>query len=159
MKQLCFVFFFTIIFIISSLSFAEIYGWKDENGVKRFSNEPPPEGTKILYQKEEVRSLDSASPNPEGSKKKAISNPTPEKKEQEGQSVSQKAESTSVSEAPPGGDTTYSDDEDFHRKRIERRVRKTHSVTEDKSDVITKPGNQKDEVRKEPREPKIDKKE
>lgn len=155
MKQLCFVFFFTIIFLISSLSFAEIYGWTDENGVKRFSNEPPPGGTKILYQKEEVRSLDSVGPKPEGSEKKYLSNPTPEKKDQEGQSASQKAESASISEAPPEGDTTYSDDEDFHRKRIERRVRKTHSVVEDKSDVITKPGNQKDEVRKEARETKI----
>ena len=158
MKQLCFVFFFTIIFLISSLSFAEIYGWTDENGVKRFSNEPPPEGTKVLYQKEEVRSLDSAGPKPEGSEKKDLSKPTPEKKAQEGQSASQKAESTSVSEAPPEGDTTYSDDEDFHRKRIERRVRKTHSVNEDKSVVITKHGNQKDEVRKESREINIKKK-
>lgn len=155
MKQLCFIFFFMIIFLISSLSFAEIYGWKDENGVKRFSNEPPPEGTKILSQKEEIRSSDSAGPKPEESEKKALSKPEPEKKEQESESASQKAESTSVSKKHTETGTTYSDDDEFHRKRIERRVRKTHSVTEEKSEVITKSGNQKDEVRKKPNKIKI----
>jgi hypothetical protein len=42
-----------IVFMADSTT-AELYYWKDENGVKRFSNEPPPEGVDIILEAEEL---------------------------------------------------------------------------------------------------------
>ena len=102
----------------------------------------------ILYQKKEIHSSESAAPKSVEREKKELSQPKPEKKAQESESTSQKVENTSVSGDQPPKAISDSDEDEFHRKRIERRVRKTHSVVEDKNEVITKPGNQKDEVRK-----------
>lgn len=34
---------------------AQLYHWIDENGVKRFSNEPPPEGVEIIDKEKEIK--------------------------------------------------------------------------------------------------------
>jgi glutaredoxin len=39
--------FFTLLFFMAVHAFADIYSWTDKNGVKHFSNNPPPKGEKV----------------------------------------------------------------------------------------------------------------
>ena len=45
---------------------AQMYHWIDENGVKRFSNEPPPEGAQVIEQSDELRHDSRQDRNREG---------------------------------------------------------------------------------------------
>jgi len=39
--------FLALFFLLAVQSFASIYSWTDRNGVKHYSNDPPPEGEKV----------------------------------------------------------------------------------------------------------------
>jgi glutaredoxin len=39
--------FLALLFFLAVQAFANIYSWTDKNGVKHFSNDPPPEGEKV----------------------------------------------------------------------------------------------------------------
>ena len=43
-----------LIFSFPGLLRADIYTWVDKNGVKHFSNEPPPEGVKVINKSREI---------------------------------------------------------------------------------------------------------
>lgn len=45
---------FCLVFLFASTAFSQIYEWVDENGVKRYSNRPPPKGTQIIKQYDEI---------------------------------------------------------------------------------------------------------
>ena len=54
MLKLAWVVMLTLMVGFADTAKAELYYWKDENGVKRFSNEPPPEGVKVILEAEEL---------------------------------------------------------------------------------------------------------
>ena len=56
MKQFIVIMFFSIVFPIFAL--ANVYSWVDANGVKHFSNYPPPSGAHSVQVVEELRSPD-----------------------------------------------------------------------------------------------------
>ncbi len=140
MKKLSILAVLLTFFFIPHLTFGEIYSWTDENGVKHFSNEPPPEGVKILNQTKEIKTDKEKDKQREESDKQYMKKL--EQESQEGDKATQKTENT----APEGDkpDTVIiqegDDDDTFHRNRIERRVKKKH-IRE----------NKKDEVRKRPK--------
>ena len=45
---------FCLVFLFASTAFSQIYEWVDENGVKRYSDRPPPKGTQIIKQYDEI---------------------------------------------------------------------------------------------------------
>ncbi|CAB5088844.1 hypothetical protein D3OALGA1CA_1731 [Olavius algarvensis associated proteobacterium Delta 3] len=49
-----------IMILFASVPLAEMYSWTDENGVKNYSNEPPPEGVEASSSWKEVVSAPSA---------------------------------------------------------------------------------------------------
>jgi hypothetical protein len=51
-----------VMITLPHLASAEIYGWVDKNGVKHFSNTPPPEGTRIFTQNSEIMADQTAEP-------------------------------------------------------------------------------------------------
>jgi hypothetical protein len=144
MKKLSYLAALLMFFFLPQLTSAEIYSWIDENGVKHFSNEPPPEGVKILNQTKEIKTDKEKDRQREESDKQYM-----QKLEQESQ-ASDKAPQKTENTAPESGqsDTVIiqesadgGDYDTFHRNRLERRVKKKH-IREKK----------KDEVRKEPKE-------
>lgn len=55
-KQLSVIVALLICIFLPHAALAELYGWIDENGVKHFSNYPPPEGVKSFRHKSEIQS-------------------------------------------------------------------------------------------------------
>jgi len=49
-----------MVILFASVPFAEMYSWTDENGVKNYSNEPPPEGVEASSSWKEVVSAPPA---------------------------------------------------------------------------------------------------
>jgi len=143
MKKLSLLAALITVFFMPHLTSAEIYSWVDENGVKHFSNEPPPEGVKILNQTKEIKTDKEKDRQREESDKQYM-----KKLEQDSQE-SEKAPQKTDSKATGGGQSDAviiqeakdDDDDAFHRDRIERRVKKKH-IRE----------NNKGELRKEPKE-------
>ena len=130
-----------LIFFLPQLTFGEIYSWIDENGVKHFSNEPPPEGVKILNQTKEIKTDKEKDRQREESDKQYMkkleqesqeSSKAPQKIEGTTQE-SEKSDTVRIQESGGGDD----DDDAFHRKRIERRVKKEH-YRENKKDKVRK---------------------
>ena len=62
MKQLIIIMFFYMVYPIFVL--ADVYSWVDANGVKHFSNHPPPSGAHSVQVVEELRSPDPPTPSP-----------------------------------------------------------------------------------------------
>jgi len=137
MKKLSLLAVLLMFFFLPQLTFGEIYSWIDENGVKHFSNEPPPEGVKVLNQTKEIKTDKEIDRQREESDKQYM-----KKLEQESQE-SDKATPKTESTAQESGqsDTVIiqeSDDDDtFHRNRIERRVKKKH-IRENKREEVRK---------------------
>jgi uncharacterized protein DUF4124 len=55
-KQLSVIVALLICIFLPHAALAELYGWVDENGVKHFSNYPPPEGVKSFRHTLEIQS-------------------------------------------------------------------------------------------------------
>ena len=55
-KQLSVIVALLICIFLPHAALAELYGWIDENGVKHFSNYPPPEGVKSFRHTLEIQS-------------------------------------------------------------------------------------------------------
>lgn len=136
MKKLSILAALLTFFFIPHLTFAEIYSWIDENGVKHFSNEPPPEGVKILNQTKEIKTDKAKDRQREESDKQYMQKL--EQESREGDKVSQKTENTAPESDKP--DTVIiqeadDDDDTFHRNRIDRRVKKKHRREKKKDEV------------------------
>ena len=55
MKLFHYAFVFVVVLAVPVLCAAQVYQWTDENGVKHFSNEPPPEGVQVDQVKSEIQ--------------------------------------------------------------------------------------------------------
>ena len=58
-KQLSLIVALLICIFLPCAALAELYGWIDENGVKHFSNYPPPEGVKSFRHTLEIQSKET----------------------------------------------------------------------------------------------------
>jgi hypothetical protein len=139
MKKLSLLAALLMFFFMPHLTSAEIYSWIDENGVKHFSNEPPPEGVKILNQTKEIKTDKEKDRQREESDKQYMKKL--EQESRQGDKATQKTENKAPESDKPdtviiqegGGD----DDDTFHRNRIERRVKKKH-IRENKKEEVRK---------------------
>lgn len=135
MKKISLLTALLIFFFLPNLTFAEIYSWIDENGVKHFSNEPPPEGVKILNQTKEIKTDKAKDRQREESDKQYMQKL--EQESREGDRAPPKTENTAPESDKP--DTVIiqegDDDDTFHRNRIDRRVKKKHRREKKKDEV------------------------
>ena len=115
-----------IVLLLPCMASGEIYGWVDENGVKHYSNYPPPDGVKVISRDTEFRTevvpleteLESDQAETEKSDEQSPTDETPPE---------QAAETDAQPDAP---DTVVTEDEEreaFHRDRIKQRTRKNTS--------------------------------
>ena len=131
-----------IFLLLPCASFGEIYGWVDENGVKHYSNDPPPEGVKAISQTAEITADPMQDAKREESDRQALQELN--QQEPEGEAPPEPAESAAAeptateseaeptvteSEAEPTVTESVEkqDDEAFHRERIKRRTRQNTS--------------------------------
>ncbi len=129
MKQLSFISSLILFLLLPSLAFGEIYGWIDENGVKHFSNDPPPGGTTAVIQTREI-STGKAKDRKIEKTNKQYSKESKQKKR------SNDTTSAKTATATPGIDSSdeviiQEDDSTFHKGRPERRVRKNHRIEDE----------------------------
>ena len=111
-----------ILLLLPCAVLGEIYGWVDENGVKHYSNDPPPEGVKAFTQTAEIQTDEAQDRKRTESDRQYFEQL--ERQAAGGQAPSEQAESTaSDSDAPKAIVVEGSDDESFHRERIKRRTR------------------------------------
>ena len=111
-----------ILLLLPCVVFGEIYGWVDENGVKHYSNDPPPEGVKAFTQTAEIQTDEAQDRKRTESDRQYFEQL--ERQAAESGAPSKQADSTaSESDAPKAVVVEGSDDESFHRERIKRRTR------------------------------------
>lgn len=55
MKLFRYAFVFLVVLAVPVLYAAQVYQWTDENGVKHFSNDPPPESVQVDQVKSEIQ--------------------------------------------------------------------------------------------------------
>ena len=118
---------FFVLLALPYVSFGQIYEWMDENGVKHFSNEPPPEGIEEFSQTDEIITEEKQLQRQEG-------NEQPDRNEPAGKTAEKDAPAEQAAnpdaEAASPDPTVVSEDEDreaFHRERIKRRTRQNTS--------------------------------
>ncbi len=114
------------VLLLPCMAFGEIYGWVDENGVKHYSNYPPPDGVKIISQDTEIRT-EVAPVEQEQESDQAGADESEEQPPTE-EAPPEQAAGTDATPAAP--DTVVSEDEEreaFHRERIKQRTRKNTS--------------------------------
>ena len=115
-----------IVLLFPCGSFGEIYGWVDENGVKHYSNYPPPDGVKVISQDAEIRTEVAPVANELESDQADA-----EKSEEQPPTEEAPAEQAAgTDEQPTAPDTVVTEDEEreaFHRERIKQRTRKNTS--------------------------------
>ena len=116
-----------LIFSFPELLRADIYTWVDSNGVKHFSNEPPPEGVKVITKSREIP-VDEAKDREREEKDSQAMN------ELEQQLLKEDTESKSVEKPTPNDDnqtskiveidsggSTYTEETRRERDRINHR--------------------------------------
>jgi hypothetical protein len=128
--------------LLPSLEFGEIYGWIDENGVKHFSNDPPPEGTKAFIQTREVSTGKAKGRKIEKTNKQYS-------KELKQKNRASGATSAKTATATPGEDNSdeviiQEFDSTFHKGRRERRVRKNHRIEEEHEKKNNRPEKERE---------------
>ncbi len=122
-----------IFLLLPCASFGEIYGWVDENGVKHYSNDPPPEGVKAISQTAEIPADPMQDAKREEIDRQALQDLN--QQEPEGEAPPEPTESAAAeptateAEAEPTVTEAVEkqDDEAFHRERIKRRTRQNTS--------------------------------
>ena len=118
-----------VFIIVPHLASAEIYGWIDKNGVKHFSNVPPPDGSRIFTQQPEVpagKTVERKQPaaaEPEATAP-VVENST---KEVPG-SKTETDEKTSGTQNLVPPDTQADDDGVAYPARIDRRMRRDRRI-------------------------------
>ena len=100
-------------------AFGEIYGWVDENGVKRYSNDPPPPGVTVFTQQTEIVTDDARDEN----RMKSDQQYFDELKNQADQEQEQAEAELKAPQAVDRATVEEDDDEAFHEERIRRRTR------------------------------------
>jgi hypothetical protein len=115
-----------VVLFFPYVSFGEIYGWVDENGVKHYSNYPPPEGVKVISQDTEIRTEVAPVENELESDQADA-----EKNEEQSPAGEAPPEQSAGTDAKPDApDTVVTEDDEreaFHRERIKQRTRKNTS--------------------------------
>jgi len=112
-----------LFFSLPQISMGDVYTWVDKQGVKHFSNEPPPEGVKVLSTTEEVPVNEAKDRAREEKDSQAL-------KELEKEAAEDGAKSTTAENPTPEAAptdkvvVTQGDDDTFHEDRIRRRVKK-----------------------------------
>jgi len=116
-----------LFFSLPQISMGDVYTWVDKQGVKHFSNEPPPEGVKVLSTTEEVPVNEAKDRAREKKDSQAL-------KELEQEAAEDGAKSTTAENPKPETAptdkvvVTQGDDDAFHEDRIKKRVKKDHRI-------------------------------
>ena len=116
-------------FILPGFASAEIYEWIDDKGVKHYSNEPPPEGVRVVSRRPEI-------PPAEAQDEPVVeaggqSPPAPEQADQDDQEsepASETAEAAPPETQEPEKNSSDDEYERFHQERLERKIRKDHRM-------------------------------
>lgn len=112
--------------LLPCAAFGEIYGWVDENGVKHYSNDPPPEGGTVFSQDIEIKTDEPQLQKQAESDRQDLKEPEQQAPESEAPSEG----STDTVAEPVGSEPGVAEDaerEAFHRERIKRRTRQNTS--------------------------------
>jgi len=113
-KQLSVIVALLICIFLPHAALAELYGWIDENGVKHFSNYPPPEGVKSFRHTLEIQSKET-----DADVQKNIR----QKKQHSAKTPSDEDVSEKSGDGTPQDDNVTSD-EDWSRRRAYKRREK-----------------------------------
>jgi hypothetical protein len=116
----------SIFLLLPAATFGEIYGWVDENGVKHYSNEPPPEGVKAFSQTAETKS-GPAEEQERAESDRQLMLQLEELVPEEQTPAEQSAGTNAGPGIPEAGAAEEDDREAFHRERIKRRTRQNTS--------------------------------
>ena len=117
---------FLMLLALPCASFAQIYEWVDEKGVKHYSNDPPPDGVEVFSQSDEIQTDETQIEEQEQSD--LTDRSEPEAQATESESPPEQAESAAPEQGAP--DTVVGEDEEreaFQRERIKQRTRKNTS--------------------------------
>ena len=114
------------VLLLPCAAMGEIYGWVDENGVKHYSNNPPPEGIEVFTQTAEIQTDEAQLRQIEESDQQDLEEPEnqpPDSEEPSGEEAGAPTEAT----APGTGVVEEDEREAFHRDRIKQRTRQNTS--------------------------------
>ena len=125
MKSLILSAVFSIFLLLPCTTSGEIYGWVDGNGIKHYSNDPPPEGIKAFTQTDEIQTDPAQEQKRTESDRKVLKEM--EQQAAESDALPEQADSRAVE--PDAGESAEKQDdgEAFHRERIKRRTRQNTS--------------------------------